>query len=1004
MDKLLSLIIPVYGTEKYLPRCIDSVLGQVYKNIEVIVVNDCSPGNVTELVEDYMSKDARIKYVSHDVNKGLFKARLTGSDLATGDYIAFLDSDDYVTKDYYYALMKKAEEKQTDIVVSNTVLEDAYGKKTISHFHAISLDVDYISGEDVRNKFYKVQGRCYAWHTIWNKIYKKSLWDKARPYYSNIKEHVIMLEDVAFSSVLFYFAQSLTKTDYGAIFYCENENASTNTKNIAMSRYEKSMKDIINVFTFIGDFLKLQNASEDIMAKYKSFKKFYAGLWMGLAYTEFVGKYQKKAYNLIHELEPGIEAPNLPEEYFFDSVRTDWNSEFNVIVEYILAENTEYVSFDIFDTLITRPVYKPEQVFDLLDTDFKKLTNTNLSFSKVRTDSEKIARTRAYKVNPEYQDITLSDIYVEMQDVFGLEKDVAEKLKNREIELELELLVTRNSAKYLYDLAKSSGKKVIIVSDMYLEKDIIEEILKKHSYTGYEKLFLSSDIRLTKYSIDLFKYVLNYLSIQAGKVLHIGDTWINDYVNPRSIGMNSLFFPKAAESFENIIQTEKTNLCATKGDTIAGAWIKRTPYKRSLKQGMLISMIANKYFDNPFRSFNSMSDFNADPYFIGYYPVGMHMLGFVQWLLKEAKLRQYKKLCFMSRDGYLPMKAYEMYSKSDPEAPKFEYIYTSRKSLMPYIVQHKEDLYQYPTVVTNQTPISMKGLLYFCTAETEEKEYRKIMKENGIDIEKRFEDEKEYYNFVNVYLKYFYSQETHENSKRECSKYFECIDESTATVDMGYSGRIQGALSEAVGRGVDVFFVHADDNRHEIEMRQHDYKIISFYDFTPYMSGVIREHILSSTEPSCIGYTKTGEPILEFEEKCVADNWVIETIQKGAIDFINDSLGKIKLFEGNNFGKSIELSLPFEGFARNAKEMDLQIFRSSFFEDEVWGGSRKINIADFIRNQHAEYNTELYYPDINKADCIQNVGQAPRFVKLKSRLEKFPFLLKVAQKVYRKIK
>lgn len=96
---LISVIVPVYGTEKVLPRCLDSILGCTYKNIEVIVVNDCSPGNASEIIRSYEEMDSRVKLVEYEKNKGLFLARMTGVEASHGKYIAFLDSDDKVSID-----------------------------------------------------------------------------------------------------------------------------------------------------------------------------------------------------------------------------------------------------------------------------------------------------------------------------------------------------------------------------------------------------------------------------------------------------------------------------------------------------------------------------------------------------------------------------------------------------------------------------------------------------------------------------------------------------------------------------------------------------------------------------------------------------------------------------------------------------------------------------------------------------------------------------------------
>ena len=116
-DIKISVVMPVYNTEKYVKRCVESVLQQTYRNIELIIVDDCSPGNIKEIAQYFANADSRVQIISHEKNKGLFRARLTGAEHATGEYIAFIDSDDYVTNDYYHTLLEKAETQKADIAM-----------------------------------------------------------------------------------------------------------------------------------------------------------------------------------------------------------------------------------------------------------------------------------------------------------------------------------------------------------------------------------------------------------------------------------------------------------------------------------------------------------------------------------------------------------------------------------------------------------------------------------------------------------------------------------------------------------------------------------------------------------------------------------------------------------------------------------------------------------------------------------------------------------------------
>ena len=117
--KKISIIVPCYGTEAYVEKCLESLFKQTYKNLEIIAVNDCSKGNMQEILDNLKIKDSRLKVITNTVNKGLFHSRIIGSKEATGDYIAFVDSDDYVDKDFYRLLVNNINENDSDIVISN---------------------------------------------------------------------------------------------------------------------------------------------------------------------------------------------------------------------------------------------------------------------------------------------------------------------------------------------------------------------------------------------------------------------------------------------------------------------------------------------------------------------------------------------------------------------------------------------------------------------------------------------------------------------------------------------------------------------------------------------------------------------------------------------------------------------------------------------------------------------------------------------------------------------
>lgn len=122
MNPVISVLIPVYNTESTVADCLDSVINQTYKNLEIIVVNDCTKDNAMDIVRQYASADARIKIFEHDTNQGLMMTRKTGYTNATGDYIVFVDSDDTLPPESIERKLNFIIEHDCDFVTSGITL------------------------------------------------------------------------------------------------------------------------------------------------------------------------------------------------------------------------------------------------------------------------------------------------------------------------------------------------------------------------------------------------------------------------------------------------------------------------------------------------------------------------------------------------------------------------------------------------------------------------------------------------------------------------------------------------------------------------------------------------------------------------------------------------------------------------------------------------------------------------------------------------------------------
>ena len=168
---LISVIIPVYKTEKYLDKCIESVINQTYSNLEIILVDDGSPDKCPKICDKWAKVDKRIKVI-HKENGGLSDARNAGLKIANGDYVAFVDSDDYIDSDMYEFLLHQIVTSNSDIAICNLEYVNINGKVT----KRTTIDGDdCLSSKKVLLKLYEKDNVYYV--VVWNKLYKRKCWE-----------------------------------------------------------------------------------------------------------------------------------------------------------------------------------------------------------------------------------------------------------------------------------------------------------------------------------------------------------------------------------------------------------------------------------------------------------------------------------------------------------------------------------------------------------------------------------------------------------------------------------------------------------------------------------------------------------------------------------------------------------------------------------------------------------------------------------------------------------
>lgn len=277
MDIKVSVIIPVYNCEKYISECIESLISQTLKECEFIFVNDGSTDKSKEVIEGYAKNDSRIKIINQE-NRGVSVARNIGLENAVGEYIGFVDADDYIDKDMYKKLYYIIVEKKIDLVISNFE-QELDGKKIINKLDITTNSI--LNKDEIINKILPQFLQHEKLNTVCNKLFKAEI---IKDFNIKFPNRVSLGEDGLFNINYFSNVESLIYLDYCGYHYREVEGSATRNifekdyftralevyhedipsiyyKNFNKEYLEKlkAMKLITNVISYIHVYFKPQD-------------------------------------------------------------------------------------------------------------------------------------------------------------------------------------------------------------------------------------------------------------------------------------------------------------------------------------------------------------------------------------------------------------------------------------------------------------------------------------------------------------------------------------------------------------------------------------------------------------------------------------------------------------------------------------------------------------------------------------------------------------------------
>lgn len=602
------------------------------------------------------------------------------------------------------------------------------------------------------------------------------------------------------------------------------------------------------------------------------------------------------------------------------------------------------VSFDIFDTLIGRTVASPSDVFRLMENEISELVGLPLAnFDKLRQSAEKSAKKRAFEFNG-VEEVSLRDIHFEMLSHIGASLDVIEESCDIEMAWERRCLIPREAGKQLYELSRQLHKDIILVSDMYLPKAFIEEILASHGYDGWVKFYLSADLGRTKSSGTIFQDVIADFRCGCERVVHIGDNPKGDVSVPRKLGIQTIQTPRTVNLLKDRFSFSRS--------THQGLVVSN----RTISSSVVSQMLADSIFDDP-GTFNA-SAFRGDPLLFGRALLGPLMAGYAAWLHNHARNSGIQKLLFLSRDGLVMQRAYNVMLGKD--AIDNNYCLASRRIARICSIYSEWDIRR----ILDEPIYSTEIGNYL--------DFRLGLRPDDLDTEKLISlgysshsqkignktNRDTLYELVSHHRDLILSNAIEQRRiYRDYLKEAVGTADKVAVVDIGYAGTMQAAISRLLDKNISGYYLAVDGkiSTNNSLTAAHAYLLPDVVSTTTTKDIGINKHrfiyetIICSSEYSFEGFdikSPTALPVYWEHSDATKRSNFVALAHEGVFQFCEDLMQRWPLEKDKFALEGHRASLPLDSFLRDPPPADVAILQGIEFEDSFGPDIKRVVVAE----------------------------------------------------------
>ena len=607
----------------------------------------------------------------------------------------------------------------------------------------------------------------------------------------------------------------------------------------------------------------------------------------------------------------------------------------------------DVISFDIFDTILIRTFATPDALFQMLEKKIKDKIGIN-GFVQKRKAAENQLRCRLVSG----QDVSISDIYQQMEKMYGLSSDICNTMKHMEISGEKLCLRPRMAMIKMAKRLKSSGKRLVLTSDMYLEKKHIQSILEFHGLSFFDEIYVSSEIGLRKDKGDIWKYILDSEKISKKNLLHIGD---NEQSDIQFLSDHKFLFPVH-------IMRPISLLGELRGGRELIHVFRKTPNWRN---ELLLGLIANRvsgFLDEKPSEFRRVL---SHPELFGYTIFGPIVFCFMAWLIKNAISDKVDRFLFLSRDGWLLRNAYEQILHHSSmknmlgKLPSSCYFYCSRSFVGPASIETLSDAEQ---LLNSDYNGSLQNLLSerfaldindIAETRRDENFFKKQVSIPG--------DRREILNYLDQNISQLKKKSA--TYRQTLIKYWNMqVDkcEQPALVDIGYTGTMQKSLMKILKQPLSGYYFATNCNSEPIlqqggKMAGCFGSLLSMEQMNTlpvYRYALLLEAVLTSPQGQLKKFKQKNDGRLEpvFKAPGISQRHftTLEKIQNGCLEFISDVIdvagSKFYLEDWDMENKPELMALVIQ------KTLNIDTLSEALVVEDDYCGNDELPVLDFYQS------------------------------------------------------